>query len=229
MATMGLLLDIAGGASSHLRSVKRHGPRGGPRRGLQSTRGARPMRKDHRVADSGDRDRRDSRPRGNPPLAVADVLRGGAGAEVVFVGGDRAEARPGSRRPANELRRIRVAGLSRSNSSPRGPAPCCWPGARPAARPRACCASLRPDAVLGGGGLCGRSGRAGRRRAAARRSCLTESRQPPRGHQPACWRRSPRARLPRVLRWRVAAGPRFVVDRPAGCRRPAVRPAPRGP
>lgn len=83
-----------------------------------------------------------------PALAVADTLRA-AGAEVVFVGGERAEAElvPAA---GYELRPIRVEGLSRTNP---------LRAARAALRAGAAVRTagsilreLRPAAVLGGGG-----------------------------------------------------------------------------
>src|SRR5436305_14896173 len=83
-----------------------------------------------------------------PALAVAERLRA-AGAEVVFVGGERAEARlvPAA---GYELRTIRVAGLSRTN--PLRAARAAGLAAAAVARCRAMLAELRPDAVPGGGG-----------------------------------------------------------------------------
>lgn len=83
-----------------------------------------------------------------PALAVAERLKA-AGADVVFVGGERAEA---DLVPAAgfELRTIRVAGLSRTNP---------WRAARAVGlaagavvHARRMLASIRPDVVLGGGG-----------------------------------------------------------------------------
>ena len=84
-----------------------------------------------------------------PALAVAERLRA-AGAEVVFVGGERAEAQlvPAA---GYELRTIRVAGLSRTNPLLAARAVGLAAG-RGRALPRACSRELRPDAVLGGGG-----------------------------------------------------------------------------
>ena len=83
-----------------------------------------------------------------PALAVADVLRAD-GAEVVFVGGERAEAEvvPAAGYP---LRRLRVEGLARRNplkaARALGRAGVALVGARRILR------SERPAAVLGGGG-----------------------------------------------------------------------------
>ena len=83
-----------------------------------------------------------------PALAVAEALRA-EGAEVVFIGGDRAEARlvPAA---GFALHTIAVEGLSRSNplraARALGLAP---PHSRGPAR---CCGALAPDAVMGEGG-----------------------------------------------------------------------------
>jgi UDP-N-acetylglucosamine--N-acetylmuramyl-(pentapeptide) pyrophosphoryl-undecaprenol N-acetylglucosamine transferase len=83
-----------------------------------------------------------------PALAVADALRA-AGADVVFVGGERAEARlvPEA---GYELRPIRVEGLSRTNPVRAGRALLRAGGAVGAAA--RILRELRPDAVMGGGG-----------------------------------------------------------------------------
>ncbi len=83
-----------------------------------------------------------------PALAVADALRAD-GADVVFVGGDRAEATlvPEA---GYELRRIAVEGLSRSNPLKAARAAGKAAGAVFAAR--SILAELKPDAVMGGGG-----------------------------------------------------------------------------
>lgn len=83
-----------------------------------------------------------------PALAVADALRAD-GAEVLFVGGERAEAElvPAS---GYELRRLRVEGLSRTN-----PLKAARALARSAGALRASwrlLGEVRPGAVLGGGG-----------------------------------------------------------------------------
>jgi UDP-N-acetylglucosamine--N-acetylmuramyl-(pentapeptide) pyrophosphoryl-undecaprenol N-acetylglucosamine transferase len=83
-----------------------------------------------------------------PAIAVADALRA-EGAEVVFVGGERAEAElvPAAGYP---LEPIRVEGLSRSNPLKAARAALKAAGAlRAASR---LLARHRPDAVLGGGG-----------------------------------------------------------------------------
>ncbi len=83
-----------------------------------------------------------------PALAVADALRAD-GCDVVFVGGDRAEAQlvPDA---GYELRRINVEGLSRSNplKAARGALRAVgayWSASRLLRK-------LKPDAVMGGGG-----------------------------------------------------------------------------
>src|SRR5436190_17519344 len=79
-----------------------------------------------------------------PALAVAERLKA-AGADVVWVGGERAES---SLVPAAgfELRTIRVAGLSRSN--PLLAARACVLAARAVGRAHRMLGELRPDAVL---------------------------------------------------------------------------------
>ena len=83
-----------------------------------------------------------------PALAVAERLRA-AGAEVVFVGGERAEAQlvPAA---GYELRTIRVAGLSRTN--PLRAARAVGLAAAAVRTAHRMLGELRPDAVLGGGG-----------------------------------------------------------------------------
>ncbi|MEA2150666.1 MAG: UDP-N-acetylglucosamine--N-acetylmuramyl-(pentapeptide) pyrophosphoryl-undecaprenol [Solirubrobacteraceae bacterium] len=83
-----------------------------------------------------------------PALAVADRLRA-AGADVVFVGGERAEAQlvPAA---GYELRTIRVEGLSRTNPLRAARALLRAGGAVAAAH--RILGELRPSAVLGGGG-----------------------------------------------------------------------------
>lgn len=83
-----------------------------------------------------------------PALAVADALRA-EGADVVFVGGDRAEATlvPEA---GYVLRHISVEGLSRSNPLKAARAAGRAAGAVVAAR--RLLAELTPDAVMGGGG-----------------------------------------------------------------------------
>jgi len=83
-----------------------------------------------------------------PALAVADALRA-EGAQVTWVGGERAEARlvPEA---GYELRRIRVEGISRSNPLKAARAVARVGGAVAAAR--RILRSERPDVVLGGGG-----------------------------------------------------------------------------
>lgn len=83
-----------------------------------------------------------------PALAVADALRA-EGAQVAFVGGQRAEAElvPAA---GYELRPIRVEGLSRTNPLKAARAVARAGGAVAAARRILRC--VRPDAVMGGGG-----------------------------------------------------------------------------
>jgi UDP-N-acetylglucosamine--N-acetylmuramyl-(pentapeptide) pyrophosphoryl-undecaprenol N-acetylglucosamine transferase len=83
-----------------------------------------------------------------PALAVADALRAD-GAEVVFIGGARAEAElvPGT---GYELHTISVEGVSRSN--PLRALRALLRAALAVPRARAILRDLRPDAVLGGGG-----------------------------------------------------------------------------
>jgi UDP-N-acetylglucosamine--N-acetylmuramyl-(pentapeptide) pyrophosphoryl-undecaprenol N-acetylglucosamine transferase len=83
-----------------------------------------------------------------PALAVADALRAD-GAEVVFAGGERAESElvPAA---GYELRRLRVAGLSRTNPLAALRAALLAVGALIAAWRML--RELRPDAVMGGGG-----------------------------------------------------------------------------
>jgi UDP-N-acetylglucosamine--N-acetylmuramyl-(pentapeptide) pyrophosphoryl-undecaprenol N-acetylglucosamine transferase len=83
-----------------------------------------------------------------PALAVAGALRA-EGAQVEFIGGDRAEAElvPAA---GFALRRIAVEGMSRT--SPLHAARALWRAARAYVRALSLLRELRPDAVLGGGG-----------------------------------------------------------------------------
>jgi UDP-N-acetylglucosamine--N-acetylmuramyl-(pentapeptide) pyrophosphoryl-undecaprenol N-acetylglucosamine transferase len=83
-----------------------------------------------------------------PALAVADALRA-EGAQVSFIGGERAEAElvPAAGYP---LRTIAVEGLSRT--SPRQAALAMVRAAKALGRARGLLAELQPDAVMGGGG-----------------------------------------------------------------------------
>jgi UDP-N-acetylglucosamine--N-acetylmuramyl-(pentapeptide) pyrophosphoryl-undecaprenol N-acetylglucosamine transferase len=83
-----------------------------------------------------------------PALAVADALRA-RGAEVTFIGGERAEAQlvPAAGYP---LHTIAVAGLHRRN--PLRAARALVLAVRAFVRARALLGQLRPDAVMGGGG-----------------------------------------------------------------------------
>src|SRR5258706_5916569 len=83
-----------------------------------------------------------------PALAVADALRAD-GAHVVFIGGERAEAQLVPR-AGYELREIAVEGLSRSN--PVKAARAALKAAVAAREAGRILRSVRPDAVLGGGG-----------------------------------------------------------------------------
>src|ERR1044072_916640 len=83
-----------------------------------------------------------------PALAVAERLKA-AGADVVFVGGQRAEAElvPAA---GYELWAIRVEGLGRTN--PLRAVRACGLAAAAVVRSRRMLGELAPDAVLGGGG-----------------------------------------------------------------------------
>jgi UDP-N-acetylglucosamine--N-acetylmuramyl-(pentapeptide) pyrophosphoryl-undecaprenol N-acetylglucosamine transferase len=83
-----------------------------------------------------------------PALAVADALRA-EGAEVVFLGGGRAEAQlvPAA---GYELHELRVQGLSRSD--PRLALRAAWLAARAVPRAHALLERIGADAVMGGGG-----------------------------------------------------------------------------
>ena len=102
-----------------------------------------------------------------PALAVADALRAG-GAEVEFIGGERAEAElvPAAGYP---LHPIEVEGLDRRNPL-RAAAPALRAAGR-RGRGAAAAARVRADAVLGGGRLRGRPGGPGRGARCACRSC----------------------------------------------------------
>src|SRR4051812_6417867 len=84
-----------------------------------------------------------------PALAVADALRAEAGAEVVFVGGQRAEQ---TLVPAAgyDLRPIAVEGLSRTN--PLKAARGILKAATAMRTAQQILRDVRPDAVMGGGG-----------------------------------------------------------------------------
>jgi UDP-N-acetylglucosamine--N-acetylmuramyl-(pentapeptide) pyrophosphoryl-undecaprenol N-acetylglucosamine transferase len=83
-----------------------------------------------------------------PALAVAGALRA-EGAQVTFIGGERAEAElvPGA---GYELRKISVEGMSRTN--PLHAVRALARAARAFARARALLKELKPHAVMGGGG-----------------------------------------------------------------------------
>ncbi len=127
-----------------------------------------------------------------PALAVADALRA-EGAEVSFIGGDRAEAhaRAGGRLPR--------CTRSRSRPEPHEPAARAARAAARGARAAAASALLRapaPDAVMGGGGYVAGPGRA-RGARAAHPARADRGRQPPGADQPPA-RAARSARLPRV-------------------------------
>ena len=84
-----------------------------------------------------------------PALAVADALRA-RGAEVEFIGGERAEAElvPAAGFP---LHRLKVRGIDRRNPLRAAYARSPWRRAPPDGR-AACCARGGADAVIGGGG-----------------------------------------------------------------------------
>ena len=135
LATMGLLLNIAARSTSHL--VALPGEPAGRREDARGSRGAESV--DRRGGTAG---------HVVPALAVAERLRA-AGADVVFVGGERAEAElvPAA---GYELRTIRVEGLSRTN--PLRAARAALRAAAAVGVARRIIAELRPAAVLGGGG-----------------------------------------------------------------------------
>ena len=85
-----------------------------------------------------------------PALAVADALRA-SGAEVEFVGGERAEAElvPAAGYPLPPAARWR-ASTAATRCGPRGPS--ALAAARPPAGRAGCCGRIGADAVLGGGG-----------------------------------------------------------------------------
>ena len=84
-----------------------------------------------------------------PALAVADALRA-EGAEVAFVGGERAEA--SSCPPAGyELHRLQVEPLPRASAAPGGAGRAVTDAPRSRGA-RGSCAGCAPDAVLGAGG-----------------------------------------------------------------------------
>src|SRR5918999_45260 len=135
LAAMGLLLNVA--------ATRGGGP---PRRGGGRGRGSRRSRGDAMpkvvIAAGG------TAGHVVPALAVADALRA-RGAEVEFVGGERAEAElvPAAGYP---FHRLRVTGIDRSN-----PLQAVWALSTTvwvAGRAHTLLRRLRPDAVLGGGG-----------------------------------------------------------------------------
>ena len=102
-----------------------------------------------------------------PAIAVADALRA-EGAEVSFVGGQRAEAElvPAAGYPLDP---IRVEGISRSN--PLKAARAAGKAALALREARAILRRRRADAVLGGGGYVAGPGRPRRGARARSRSC----------------------------------------------------------
>ena len=104
-----------------------------------------------------------------PAIAVADALRA-EGAEVSFVGGERAEAElvPAAGYPLDP---IRVEGISPLEPAQGRRAPCCKAGAALRDRARDPARAAQADAVLGGGGYVAGPGRPRRGRCAASRSC----------------------------------------------------------
>src|SRR6185437_5658557 len=100
-----------------------------------------------RSAEDRDRSGRDRR-HVVPALAVAEELRA-EGAEVSFIGGERAEAQLV---PAHgfELRQLSVEGLSRTDIRRAARAARLAAAALPRSRSLLC--ELAPDAVMGGGG-----------------------------------------------------------------------------
>ena len=121
-----------------------------------------------------------------PALAVADALRA-SGAEVEFAGGERAEAElvPAAGYP---LHRLEVVGIDRRN--PLRAARAVALALRATGRARRLLRRIGADAVLGGGGYV--AGPVGPRRSlAAAAAGAHRGRQPPRGGEPACSRRSP--------------------------------------
>ena len=140
-----------------------------------------------------------------PALAVADALRAD-GAQVEFLGGERAEAElvPAA---GYQLHRLAVAGIDRGN--PLRAAKAIALAARATVRARKLLRSIAPDAVLGGGGYV--AGPVGLAAWSLRIPLvLDRGRQPPGGDEPTA-RTARRARLPRVsdrrsLRAQVRAG-----------------------
>ena len=135
LAAMGLLLNVAGGGAAHLRAVR-------------STRGEKTRRSENaRTGEDRDRSRRDRRARG----ARAGGRRrfAGAGAEVLFIGGDRAERTlvPAAGYP---LEQLSVSALHRRN--PLRALRALWRAARAVGRARRLLVGARIDVVMGGGG-----------------------------------------------------------------------------
>ena len=199
---MGLLLNVAGGGAAHLRAVR------STRTRKHAT--IRAMRERARIAIAA------GGTAGHvvPALAVADALRE-RGAEVLFIGGDRAERTlvPAAGYP---LERLAVSGLDRRNPL--------RAAAGAAGRRRARAARAR--ALLRRGAhrrrarrrrLRRRAGRAGRADA-AHPDRPDRGRQPPRADQPRCSRRS-RARVCLAFPIEGRSGARYRVTGPPGARR----------
>ena len=149
-----------------------------------------------------------------PALAVADALRA-EGAEVEFIGGDRAEAElvPAAGYP---LHRIAVEGLSRTQPAARAARALALAAAAAPALALAAALSSAPDAVLGGGGyVAGPVGLAALTPAPA--AGADRGRQPSRPHQP----RARAVRAPRLpgLPARRARGAALPRHRAPGARR----------
>ena len=182
LGAMGLLLNVAGGGSAHLRAVPEPRPRSSvsaPPRIVIAAGGTA----GHVV----------------PAIAVADALRA-EGAEVSFVGGERAEAELVPK-AGYELDTLNVEGLSRSNplkaaravgkAGARGRRRAQDPRRRAARTPCSAAAATSPGPV-------GLAARADRDPARARRGRLAPRPVQPRAGEPRA------ARLPRL----PARGPR---------------------
>ena len=173
---MGLLLNVAGGGSTQLRRCRSH------------ARGSRV----NAPPEDRDRSRRDTAGHVVPAIAVADALRA-EGAEVTFVGGERAEAELVPK-AGYELDTLNVEGLSRTN--PLKAARALGKAGAAVVQARKILKRREADAVLGGGGyVAGPVGLAATPEQGPARA--RRGRQPPRHLQPRA--REPRPpRLPRV-------------------------------
>ena len=142
-----------------------------------------------------------------PAIAVADALRA-EGAEVTFVGGERAEA---ELVPAGRLR-ARPRSTSRASAAPtrsRPPARVGKAGVAVRQRAQASSSAAQADAVLGGGGYV--AGPVGLAAALTQDPARARPRPtPPRPHQPRA-----RAAAPAASAWRsrstAATGERYLV------------------